>query len=76
MITLHEGLGDFILWRNKVTSFFNTRVWMLDDLRFVVTYKNERHVFWSLGVVEAEKLHLFLHIHVTTRDIFDIVGCM
>ena len=47
---------------------------MLEDLRSLMTCKDEGHVFWSPHIVEATKLLLLLHIHVTTLDILDIVG--
>ena len=47
---------------------------MLEDLRSLMTCKDEGRVFWSPHVVEVTKLLLFLHIHVTTLDILNIVG--
>ena len=76
MTTLHEGLGDLTFWRYNATSFFSTRVWMLEDVRrwYLMICKDEGHVSWSRHVVEATKLLLFLHIHVIILDILDIVG--
>ena len=67
-------LEDLIFWRNNATSFISTRVWMLEDLRSLMTCKVEGHVFWTPRFVRATKLVLLLHIHVTSLDILDICG--